>query len=100
MGVARRVHKLEHHLNTLAAWLIFFLGPVAFAAISVLRLFAPAHNRDDFKFGDYLQAVAAGAGLLAISHGVHPAARTREHDNESNERRGRRSDSEDATDDD
>jgi small ligand-binding sensory domain FIST len=53
------------------------LGPVLFACIVVGEFFAAITDWHGMTFGDYIQGVAAGAGLLAIGHGIHRHARLR-----------------------
>jgi hypothetical protein len=73
-------------MDEVASTLGFLLGPALFAVILVVGLFALGYNWDGFKFGDYLQAVCGGAGLLAVSHGVHRAARASERASATNRR--------------
>jgi len=60
--------------------LTFALGPCLFAVIAVGGLLAVVFKWDGLTLGDYLQAVAAGAGLLAVGHGIHRASRVQSGD--------------------
>jgi hypothetical protein len=55
--------------------LTFVLGPCLFLVVAVGGLLAVVFDWDNLALGDYLQAVGAGAGLLAVGHGIHHAAR-------------------------
>jgi hypothetical protein len=56
--------------------LTLVLGPCAFAVLVVAGFVAVLADWHGITAGDYIQAVAAGAGLLAVGHGIH--RRTRE----------------------
>lgn len=58
-------------------WLTFALGPCLFALLVFGGFIAGMYEWHGMTFGDYVQAVAAGAGLLAIGHGIHRAERQR-----------------------
>jgi hypothetical protein len=57
--------------------LTFLLGPGLFAVLVVGGFIAGVNEWHGMTFGDYLQGVAAGAGLLAVGHGIHRAERMR-----------------------
>jgi hypothetical protein len=53
------------------------LGPGLFAALIVGGFFAGVAEWHRMTFGDYVQAAAGGAGLVAIGHGIHRSVRLR-----------------------
>jgi hypothetical protein len=55
--------------------LTFLFGPVLFAVLVVGGFAAVIADWHGVTFGDYLQAIAAGAGLVAVGHGIHRSAR-------------------------
>ncbi len=55
--------------------LTLVLGPALFAIIVVGGFIAAVTEWHGTTFGDYLQAVAAGAGLVAIGHSIHRGSR-------------------------
>ncbi len=57
--------------------LTLMLGPVLFALLVVGGYIAAVNEWHKMTFGDYLQGVAAGAGLLAVGHGIHRSERLR-----------------------
>jgi hypothetical protein len=57
--------------------LTLWFGPVLFLVLAVGGFFAGVAEWHGMSFGDYVQGVAAGAGLLAIGHGIHRAERQR-----------------------
>jgi hypothetical protein len=57
--------------------LTLYFGPWLFAAIVVGGFIAGITEFHGMTFGDYVQAVAAGAGLVAVSHGIHRGERLR-----------------------
>jgi hypothetical protein len=57
--------------------LTLLLGPWLFAVLVVGGFFAVVTEWHGTTFGDYVQAVAAGAGLLAVGHGIHRSERRR-----------------------
>ncbi|MET8310690.1 hypothetical protein [Micromonospora sp. NPDC005173] len=68
--------ELSHGAD-LVERLTFLLGPGLFAALVIGGFFAGLAEWHGMTFGDYLQWVAAGAGLLAVGHGIHRAERMR-----------------------
>ena len=58
----------------------FALGPFAFFVIVVVGFFGLILDWDDLKLADVLAAMAAGAGLLAVGHGLHRSSRMRRDD--------------------
>jgi hypothetical protein len=57
--------------------LTLVLGPWLFGVLVVGGFFAGVAEWHGMTFGDYIQAVAAGAGLLAVGHGIHRGERRR-----------------------
>lgn len=58
----------------------FVLGPCAFVAIVLVGVAGLIWNWDNLKLADFLAAIAAGAGLLAVGHGLHRMSRMRRDD--------------------
>jgi hypothetical protein len=58
----------------------FALGPCAFLVIVLVGIAGVIWDLDNLKLGDLLAAIAAGAGLLAVGHGLHRASRMRRDD--------------------
>jgi hypothetical protein len=57
--------------------LTLLLGPGLFLLFLVGGLAAVIKEWHGMTFGDYMQGVAAGAGLLAVGHGIHRTERMR-----------------------
>jgi hypothetical protein len=55
----------------------FLLGPCAFGVIVLLGVGGLVWDWDDLKLADFLAATGAGAGLLAVGHGLHRTSRMR-----------------------
>jgi hypothetical protein len=63
--------------SKLAEVMEFFLGPCLFLVLVVGGYVAVVKEWHGLTIGDYLGAIGAGSGLLAVGHGIHHASRTR-----------------------
>jgi hypothetical protein len=57
--------------------LTLVFGPCLFVALVLGGFAAGVAEWHGMTFGNYMEAVAAGAGLLAVGHGIHHAERSR-----------------------
>ena len=55
----------------------FALGPGVFVVIVLVGVAGLIWDWDGLKLADFLAATAAGAGLLAVGHGLHRTSRMR-----------------------